>query len=83
MPSPTEKLLNLGPKSTMWLASVGIHHIEDLQRVGSVSAFRELKLRGYNVSKLMLYALEGALLGCHWNKLPPERKRDIIAEAES
>jgi hypothetical protein len=29
----------------------------------------------------MLYALEGALRGCHWNRLPPGMKEKLQAAA--
>ena len=30
----------------------------------------------------MLYALEGALRGCHWNQLPPGVKQKLQAAAK-
>ncbi len=54
--------LNLGPKSTEWLASVGITTIQHLERIGSVQAFLMVRMHvGRAASKNLLYALEGAI----------------------
>ena len=44
---------------------------------GAVEAFKQLKARHSNVSILALYAMEAALWGLHWNKLPPELKDSL------
>jgi DNA transformation protein and related proteins len=76
------QLKNLGMASVNILHAVGINTYADLQRVGAVEAYLRIKARDINVSKVMLYALEGALLNVHWNDLPPEIKTQLVAEAE-
>lgn len=76
------KLKNLGMASVNILHAVGINTYEDLKRVGAVEAFRRIKARDINVSKVMLYALQGALLNIHWNDLPPDLKLKLVEEAE-
>ncbi len=76
------QLRNLGMASVNILHAVGINTLEDLRRVGSVEAYRRIIARDINVSKVMLYALEGALLDIHWNDLEPDLKLRLVSEAE-
>ena len=76
------QLKNLGMASVNILHAVGINTFSDLQRVGAVEAYLRIKARDINVSKVMLYALEGALKDVHWNDLPPETKTQLVAEAD-
>ena len=73
-------LLNLGPKSSAWLVAAGLHTRADLERVGTIEACRRMRQRGFPVSLLAAYAIEGALMGCHWNALPLEFKQHLRAE---
>ena len=34
---------NMGPKSSEWLASVGIHTLDDVARLGVVKAYKRVK----------------------------------------
>ncbi len=83
-PSQSEllKLKNLGLASVNILHSVGIRSCEDLRRVGPVEAFISIRNRGINASRVMLYALQGALLDVHWNDLDPDLKRRLASEAD-
>ncbi len=72
------KMRNIGPKSAAWLRQVGLRSFEDLQRVGSVEAFAKIKRAGFKPSLNLLYALEGALLDCHWQQLPEERRGELL-----
>lgn len=72
------KMRNIGPKSAAWLRQVGLRSFEDLQRVGSVDAFAKIKRAGFKPSLNLLYALEGALLDCHWQQLPEERRNELL-----
>lgn len=62
----TTQLRNIGPKSAAWLRQVGLRTEEDLRAAGSVEAFMRVKRAGFRPSLNLLYALEGALQGCHW-----------------
>ena len=77
------QLKNLGMASVNILHAVGINTCSDLRRVGAVEAYRRIKARDINVSKVMLYALQGALMNVHWNDLAPEVKTQLVSEAES
>lgn len=72
-----QDLPNLGKTSAQWLHAAGIHSAADLRRLGAVDAYRAVKARGFRASKVLLYAIEGALLGIHWNDLPSERKEAL------
>ena len=72
-----QDLKNLGKTSAQWLHAVGIHNASDLQRHGAVSAYQAVKARGFRASKVLLYAIEGALLNVHWSELSPDIKEQL------
>lgn len=76
------QLKNLGATSVNWLRAVGIHSREELERIGPVGAYNRVRSRGIRVSRVLLYALQGALLGVHWNELDPALKQQLVAEAD-
>ena len=75
-------LKNLGMASVNILHAIGVNNYSDLSEVGAVEAYCRIKSRGINVSKVMLYALQGALMDVHWNDLTPELKAQLVEEAE-
>lgn len=78
-----EKLRNIGPKSSAWLRQVGLRTRDDLAGVGPVDAFMRVKRAGFKPSLNLLYALEGALLDCHWQEIPDARRVELVAAAEA
>jgi len=76
------RLKNLGVASVNILRAVGISSIEDLRTLGAVETYTRIKRRGINVSKVMLYALEGALIDTHWKDLDPSLKKRLVNEAD-
>ena len=76
-------LKNLGRTSVQWLNAVGIHSPEQLRETGAAAAYRKVKTRGFRVSKVLLYALEGALLDAHWSELSQEHKDRLLKEVEN
>ena len=77
-----QHLKNLGKTSAQWLHAVGIHSAADLRRLGAVDAYRAVKARGFRASKVLLYAIEGALQDVHWNDIPAERKEALNRQVE-
>lgn len=75
-------LKNLGTASVNILRAVGIHNRDELAQIGAVKAYKRIKARDIQVSKVMLYALEGALLDLHWTQLPPALKQQLVNQAE-
>ena len=78
-----QHLKNLGKTSAQWLHAVGIHSASDLRRLGAVDAYRAVRARGLRASKVLLYAIEGALLDVHWSELPPAHKAELNGQVDS
>ena len=78
-----EKLRNIGPKSMAWLRQTGIRSLDDLKATGALSAYVRIKRAGFKPSLNLLYAMEGAILGCHWQELPAERRSELILAADA
>ena len=79
----TAKMRNIGPKSAAWLRQVGLRSLEDLAAVGTVEAFMRVKRAGFKPGLNLLYAIEGALLDCHWQEVPEERRQELILAADA
>ena len=76
-------LPNLGPKTDLWLAEVGINTIAELRRVGAVAAYRRLKHWNPRLVSLnALYAMHAAIEGTHWRAVDDETKARLRSEAE-
>ena len=76
------RLKNIGPASVRQLRDVGIENEAALRKLGALAAYRRLKHAfPRDVSLVMLYALEGALAGCHWHHLPPGVKEKLETAA--
>lgn len=59
----------LPPKAIAWLAEIGVSSQEALAEQGAVTAFLKLKAAGRTVTVRLLYALEAARRGTHWQAL--------------
>ncbi|ALN56074.1 TfoX C- domain superfamily [Lysobacter enzymogenes] len=77
------KMRNIGPKSAAWLRQVGLRTHEDVAAIGTVEAFMRVKRAGFKPTLNLLYAIEGALLDCHWQEIPDERRQELILAAEA
>jgi TfoX C-terminal domain len=78
------RLKNIGPVSIRQLREIGIEDAATLRKLGALAAYRRLKHAfPREVSLVMLYALEGALRDCHWNRLPPGVKEKLQASAKA
>ncbi len=82
MQSDLLELKNLGNTSIHWLHTIGVNSLADLQNKGAVAAYNEIRQRGIRVSKVLLYALHGALTDTHWNDLDEQTKQSLVEEAE-
>jgi DNA transformation protein and related proteins len=83
MDNGAPKLRNIGPKSAAWLRQVGLHTPQDLAGAGPVEAFMRVRRAGFKPSLNLLYALEGALLDCHWQQVPEPRRQQLAQEVEA
>ncbi|HEY4583038.1 MAG TPA: TfoX/Sxy family protein [Lysobacter sp.] len=77
------KLLNIGGKSAAWLRQVGLRTWDDVAAIGAVEAFLRVKRAGFRPSLNLLYALEGALTGCHWQQVAIDRRTELAAQAQA
>ena len=75
---------NIGPKSRQWLASIGVHTLDDVVSLGVVGTYKRVKAAYPDkVSLNLLYALQAALLDLPWNELPPDIKEELKQQVES
>jgi DNA transformation protein and related proteins len=76
----------LGSKSEELLAHVGITSPEQLQITGAVQAFLKVKRAGLPCSLNLLWAIEGALTGEHWQDVARLHRTSLLlalADAEN
>ena len=74
---------DLGPKSSEWLASIGVHSLEDVARLGVVETYKRVKTaHPEKVTLNMLWGLQAAVLGIPWNELPQDIKDQLKKEVD-
>ncbi|MBE7434492.1 MAG: TfoX/Sxy family DNA transformation protein [Anaerolineales bacterium] len=75
---------NIGPKSSEWLASIGIQSLEDVARLGVVETYKMVKAAyPERVSLNMLYGLQAALLDIPFQELPQDIRDQLRREVEA
>ena len=79
---PLSKTPNLGPKSADILARAGLTTLAQLQEIGAVAAYVRAKNTGANVSLNLLWALEGAISGLHWQEVAREHRASLLLALE-
>jgi DNA transformation protein and related proteins len=67
-----EMMKNMGPKSSEWLASVGIHTLDDVAKLGVVETYKRVKAAYTDKVSLDL----------PWNELPPDIKEELRKQVE-
>ena len=82
MQTDLSDLKNLGNTSINWLRVIGIHNRQELDNIGAIDAYLRIKQRGIKVSKVLLYALHGALLDVPWNSFDDTQKQQLLDQAE-
>ena len=75
--TPAAELLNLGSKSAQQLETIGIQNLADLQQADLLEVYTQLKMRDPSVTKVLYYALWGAVHNVHWQNVPKEVKEKI------
>jgi DNA transformation protein and related proteins len=77
-PVPIADLPNLGRAMARRLAAIGVSTAADLRRMGAAQAYARLRFaEPAGLSLNALYAMDAALSGGHWARLPEERKRAL------
>lgn len=64
------------------LNAIEIYTKKDIKKLGPVNIYNILEIQGFPVSKLMVYALQGAIIGRHWIDLPTKVKKKLDKEIE-
>jgi TfoX C-terminal domain len=75
--TPVEELWNLSKLTGSWLNAVGICTYGDLADRDLVEVWHILQIEHHQVSKLMYYALWGAVNNCHWNLISESEKAKL------
>jgi DNA transformation protein and related proteins len=72
---------NMGPKTQVWLHSVGVYTLEDIEQLGVIEVYRRLK-NAYpdKVTLNALWGLQGALLGISYTQIPQAMKGEMLAK---
>ena len=71
----------LGSKSSEWLASIGVHSLDDVAKLGVIETYKRVKAAyPEKVTLNMLWGLQAALLDIPWNELPPDIKEQLRKE---
>jgi DNA transformation protein len=74
---------NIGPKSREWLASIGVHSLEDVARLGVVETYKRVKaVYPEKVSLNLLYGLQAAMLDIPYNLLPQDIRDELKQQVE-
>jgi DNA transformation protein and related proteins len=81
--TPTNPLPGLGPKSLRMLMLAGIPDRTELERLGSVRAFLQVRRAGQPASLNLLWALEGALTGRPWQQIAREERTRLLLELDA
>ncbi|MEL7372778.1 MAG: TfoX/Sxy family DNA transformation protein [Myxococcota bacterium] len=69
--------MNISDKTGAWLRNEGICTHGDLVEADLIALWFALKSQHAQVTRLMYYALWGAVRGLHWNKIPLDEKERI------
>ena len=81
-PNDPAGLDGLGPKSRVMLAAAGITSVARLRELGSVDAYAQVKRVSPSASLNLLWALEGALTGLHWQVVAREHRTRLLLALE-
>jgi DNA transformation protein and related proteins len=74
----TPVLPGFGPKTTLALASIGIHSIEVLRASDPFEVYARLKAAIPGVSMNFLYGLIAAVEGCDWREVQRTRRTELL-----
>ena len=56
------ELTNLGPRSQEWLNAIGIYTMSDLEEIGPIEAYRQLRELDYPATLNLVYGIQGVLI---------------------
>ena len=73
----------LGPRSNQMLHGAGIRTLADLRQLGAVAACAQVKRHQPEASLNLLWALEGALSGMHWQTVARNHRTSLLLTLET
>lgn len=76
-------LPGLGSKSQAMLAAAGVTSVEQMRKLGAVRVFAMVRRAGLQPSLNLLWALEGALTGQHWQRVAKEHRTSLRLALEA
>ncbi len=65
------------------LAAVGVTSLAHLTKLGAVAAYSKVKRSGAPASLNLLWALEGAITGLHWQHVAREHRTSLLLALET
>ena len=74
--------LAFGPASRQMLIRAGIHSLDELKNIGSITAYQRAKTSNAGVSLNLLWAIEGVLTGRDWRVVAREDRLRLLLELE-
>ncbi|WP_038176909.1 MULTISPECIES: TfoX/Sxy family DNA transformation protein [Vibrio] len=78
-PNRLKDLPNLRLATERMLKKAGIDTVENLEKTGSVNAFKAIQsTHSTDVNIELLWALEGAIKGTHWSVIPQNRRQELL-----
>lgn len=81
--TPVKDLYNLSDLTGSWLNEIGIYTFDDLQRADLFEVWTILKSEHSQVTRLMYYAMWGAVENAHWNTMPESEKAAFQKKLDS
>jgi DNA transformation protein len=76
-------LPNIGPTLAQKLQGIGIESLEDLKNSGSIEAVLQIGVKDLSACYNMLYAIEGAIQGIRWHKIPSDERAQLKMEFDA
>ncbi len=76
------ELPGLGEKSVAMLTHAGIQSASELRAIGAVAAYWRVKQTEPKASLNLLWALEGAISGQHWQVVAQQQRLSLLLELE-
>lgn len=81
-PRKIADLPNLGPKSQAMLQSAGLHSVDQIRELGAVASYLAVKKLNKHASLNLLWALEGAISGRHWQEVAKHDRLHLLTQLE-
>jgi len=77
------QIRNLGKVSAKMLKDIGICNRAELEGIGPVAAYIQIREEGGKPSLNLLYAMVAGLRDMHWNDLTREDKGELLRELDA